>query len=93
VLRSTAILSFAALDAPCAAEVGLALTSPSAVQICIEHGTCAAERALAIAVPHLGDLLPLVFDASSTGFCLPTPDGAVSPPLPPRIAARCQRVV
>jgi hypothetical protein len=93
VLRSTAILSFAALDAPCAAEVGLALTSPSAVQICIEHGTCAPERALAIAVPHLGNLLPLVFDASSTGFCLPTPDGAVSPPLPPRIAARCQRVV
>lgn len=92
VMRSTEVLGFAALDAVCAADVGLALTSPSAVQICVERAACAAERALATALPHLSDLLPLVFDASSTALCLPGMQGG-SPPVPTRAAARCQRVV
>jgi hypothetical protein len=94
VLRSTNALGFAALDATCANEVGLALTSPSAVQICVARGACDAERALGIAVPLLGDLLPLVFDAGSTGFCLPAPGADIGKaPLPTRNATRCQRAI
>lgn len=93
-LRSTAVLSFASLDATCTDDVGLALTSASAIRTCVEHGTCAAARALAIAVPQLARLLPLVFDGTTAGFCLPaaapTPQPTIAPSRP---AVRCQRVI
>jgi len=92
-LRSTELLSFASLDATCAADVGLALTSASAVQTCVEHGACAAERALGIALPHLGDVLPTVFDAASTDLCLPPAETPGAMPAPSRPAARCQHTV
>ncbi len=93
VLRSTAVLGFAALDDACAQEVGLGLTSASAVRTCVEHATCIGERALAVAVPHLADLLPLVFDAAGAGLCIPV-SAETSPVLAvPRAAARCQRSI
>ena len=93
-LRSPEILSFATIDETCAAEVGLGLTSASAIRTCVEHGTCAAERALALAVPQLGRLLPLVFDGASAGFCLPaTPPTPAASLAPSRPAVRCQRTI
>ncbi|MEO6027222.1 MAG: hypothetical protein ABIR79_10195, partial [Candidatus Binatia bacterium] len=91
VVRSADVLAFASLDDTCAADVGLALTSPSAVLTCVERATCATERALAVALPHLPELLPRVFDESSAGLCLST-----SAPVdvhPSRLAVRCQRAV
>ncbi len=93
-LRSTAVLSFATLDDTCAAEVGLDLTSASAIRTCLEHGACAAERALAIAVPQLGALVPSVFDTGGAGLCLPPGDASsVGTLVPSRSAVRCQRVI
>ena len=91
IVRSAEVLAFATLDEACAADVGLALTSPSAVLTCVERATCAVERALGVAVPHLPDLLPRVFDPSSAGLCL-----SVAAPVdvqPSRSAVRCQRAV
>lgn len=92
LVRSDDVLGFASLDDTCAADVGLALTSASAVLTCVEHATCAAERALAVAVPHVAALLPQAFDPTSAGLCL-APD-----PTPPsvqtsRAALRCQRTI
>ncbi|MCC6764897.1 MAG: hypothetical protein IT293_09560 [Deltaproteobacteria bacterium] len=91
-LRSPGFLGFATLDDTCAAEVGLGLTSASAVRTCVEHGTCAAERALAIALPNVGTLLPAVFDAARAGLCVPLVE-APTLPLPSRLAVRCERVI
>jgi hypothetical protein len=91
IVRSADVLAFATLDDACAADVGLALTSPSAVLTCVTRATCPVESALATALPHLPDLLPRVFDPSSAGLCSPT-----APPVdarPPRAALRCQRTV
>ena len=92
LVRSNDVLAFASLDEACAADVGLALTSASAVLTCVERATCAAERALTVAVPHAAALLPQAFDPTSAGLCL-TPD-----PMPPtvqtsRAALRCQRTI
>lgn len=92
LVRSDDVLAFASLDDACAADVGLALTSASAVLTCVERATCPAERALAVAMPHVAALLPLGFDPTAAGLCL-APD-----PTPPtvqtsRAALRCQRTI
>lgn len=92
LVRSDDVLAFASLDEACAADVGLALTSASAVLTCVERATCPAERALAVAVPHVAALLPQAFDPTSAGLCL-APD-----PTPPtvqtsRASLRCQRTI
>jgi hypothetical protein len=92
LVRSNDVLAFASLDETCAADVGLALTSASAVLTCVERATCPAERALAVAVPHVAALLPQAFDPTSAGLCL-APD-----PTPPivqtsRASLRCQRTI
>jgi len=92
LVRSTDALAFASLDDACAADVGLALTSASAVLTCVERATCPAERALAVAVPHLPALLPQAFDPTSAGLCLaadPTPPTVQSS----RASLRCQRTI
>jgi hypothetical protein len=95
LVRAAEGLAFATLDDACVADVGLVLTSPSAVRACIDHAACAGERALAVAVPHLPDLLPHVFDASGAGLCLISASpGPVTVDLQPSHAAvRCQRAV
>lgn len=93
LVRSDAALAFATLDDTCAAEVGLALTSASAVLSCVERATCAAEHALAIAVPHLPTLLPPVFDTAGAGLCLATDAAPPSSVEASRSALRCQRTI
>ncbi len=91
-LRSPALLNFAAFDETCAAEVGLDLSSASAIRTCLEHGACAAERVLATAFPSLAALVPAVVDVTGAGLCLPFTEAA-NLPLPSRAALRCQRAV
>ena len=72
LLRASDVLAFATLDARAPATSGSVLTSPSAVLACVERAACAGERALAVAVPQLTELLPRVFDTAGAGLCLPT---------------------
>ena len=94
LLRAPQGLAFAELEAACEDDVGLALTSPSAVLACVEAGDCAGERALATALPRLAEVVPRVFDGGSAGFCVVP--ATVDPQLPlgtlsTRSALRCQR--
>jgi hypothetical protein len=95
-LRAPDVLGFTLLEERCANEIGLALTSPEAIAVCVQlTATCTVERALAAGVPRSGDVLRLLVDADALGLCVPPASGAVGGLGPPdgNAARRCQGLI
>ena len=94
ILRAASALGFERLESSCEANAGIALTSLDAIDACVQRAaTCRAERALAIAVPRLRNLVGTRFDVEGNDVCGPPPSGdtdglgnAVEAPL----ALKCQ---
>jgi len=75
-MRSSEVLGFEQLEPSCVEELGLSLTSLSAITACVRVvGGCRVEEAVAVGIPRLGDLLDHFFDVSESGLCVPAPTG------------------
>ena len=95
LLRAPSVLAFENVEPICQDEVGLSLTSLGAISQCVQiGGACRAERALAIAVPRIADLLAPLMDVENAGLCVPAPTGngdGLSDPAQAKLAVRCQK--
>ncbi len=95
LLRSASVLSFETLEPTCEDEIGISLDSIGAISACIQiDGTCRTERALAMAIPRVGDLLDALFDAENAGLCVPPATGNLSglvDTAQAKMAVRCQK--
>jgi hypothetical protein len=96
LLRAASVLGFETLESACQQHAGLTLNSLGAISQCIQTAaTCRAERAFAIAVPRIADLLAPVLD-SAAGLCLPAPSGnqdGLADPTDATRAVHCQTAV
>jgi hypothetical protein len=96
-LRHGELLDFAQLEPTCNAETGLLLTSHGAIAACLQLAApCAVERALAVALPRVGDLLAMLRDLGGAAFCVPAPTGddlGLADVAAARLATRCQRAI
>ncbi len=76
LLRAGSVLGFDSLEPSCQQYAGVSLNSLGAISSCVQAATtCRAERALALAVPRLADLLAPVLDTAGSGMCIPPPTG------------------
>lgn len=93
VLRSTAVFGFDTIAESCTQNAGVSLASAAEIATCVQQAALyRAERALAIGVPRIGDLLAQSFDVESSGICVPSATGnvdALADPFQAELALRC----
>ncbi len=97
VLQASEGLGFNAAAPTCLDDVGVALTSTTAVAACVQFGSaCEVERSVAIAAPRVADLLGSLVDVGALGLCVPPPtgnlDGLADPALA-KGAVRCEKAM
>jgi hypothetical protein len=94
ILRSQDGFGFEKIEASCQQNAGLSLDSIDDIIGCVQQATmCRAERALAVAIPRISDLLAQSFDVESSGICVPPPTGnldGLSDPIQAGRAVKCQ---
>ena len=95
LMLAPSVLAFEEVQPSCQQDVGLTLTSLGAIAGCVQAtGACRAERALAIAVPRIGDLLSPLIPVVDSGLCVPPPAGdlaGLGDPAEAKLAVRCQK--